>query len=418
MRKHGRERQPLTTIDVEKLRKPGRYGDGGCVGLYLAVSNTGAKSWLFIGTLHGKRHVTGLGSADVVTLVAARRKAAELRGDLKEGIPPVKAKEARAAAKAQRAAAAADAVTFGQAADELFETLFRSWRNKKHEYQWRRTLDHDCAVLRHLPVSKIGVAEVLKVVGPLWSTKTETAIRTRARIERILDYAKAKSYRNGDNPARWKGGLEALLPKPKAKRERVRHLAAMDYRDVPAFVVELRKQETVVASALEFAILTAARSSEVLSATWAEIDLDNKLWKVPAARMKAGQDHIVPLSARVLDILRDMEKLRASEFVFAGYRDGRPLWGNTVLQVLRRLGHSVTTHGFRSSFRDWCGDCTHYPREIAEAALAHTLGNATEAAYRRGTALEKRRELMEAWAGYLEPKAGNVIAMRGKPIPA
>jgi integrase len=353
-----------------------------------------------------------LGSADTVSLAKARAEAAELRKQLKEGIPPIKAKEKRAAAKAKRIAAAADTVTFGQAGDELFETLFRSWRNKKHEYQWRRTLDHDCAVLRHLPVSKIGVAEVLKVVGPLWSTKTETAIRTRARIERILDYAKAKSYRNGDNPARWKGGLEALLPKPKAKRERVRHLAAMDYRDVPSFVVELRKQETVVASALEFQILTAARSSEVLNARWSEIDFDNKLWKVPAERMKAGQGHIVPLSERVLAILRDMEKLRTSEFVFSGFRDGRPLWGNTVLQVLRRLDHNVTAHGFRSSFRDWCGDCTHYPREIAEAALAHTLGNATEAAYRRGTALEKRRELMEAWANYCEPKAGNVVQLQ------
>jgi integrase len=418
MRKHGRDRQALTTVDVEKLRKPGRHGDGACVGLYLAISNAGAKSWIFIGTLHGKRHVTGLGSADTVSLLRARAAATALRAQLKQGVPPTKAKEARAAARAQRIAAVADAVTFGQAADELFETLFRSWRNKKHEYQWRRTLDHDCLPLRHLPVSKIGVTEVLKVVGPLWGSKTETAIRTRARIERVLDYAKAKGYRNGDNPARWKDSLAAVLPKPKDKRERVRHLAAMDHREVPAFVIELRKQGTVVANALEFQILTAARSSEVLNAKWAEIDFDNKLWKVPAERMKAGQDHVVPLSARVLDILRDMEKQRTSDFVFGGFRDGRPLWGNTVLQVLRRLGLNVTAHGFRSSFRDWCGDCTHYPREIAEAALAHTLGNATEAAYRRGTALEKRRELMEAWTNYCEPKAGNVIAMRGKPIPA
>jgi integrase len=418
MRKHGRGRQPLTTVDVEKLREPGRYGDGQCVGLYLAVSPTRAKSWLFIGTLHGKRHVVGIGSADTVTLAAARAKAAKLREQLKQGIAPIKAKESRQLAKAAAATAEADPVTFGEMADQLFATLFRSWRSKKHERQWRLSLDDYCAPLCNLPVAKIGTAEVLQVVGPLWSTKTETAVRTRARIERVLDYAKAKGYRNGDNPARWRGNLEALLPRPKSKRERVRHLAAMDYRKVPAFMAKLRQQATVVASALEFQILTAARSSEVLNATWPEIDFDNKLWTVPAERMKAGQEHVVPLSARAVSILRDMERLRQGELVFTGFRDGRPLWCNTVLQVLRRLGHNVTAHGFRSTFRDWCGDCTHYPREIAEAALAHTVGDQTERAYRRLSALEKRRELMDAWANYCEPKAANVIAMRGKAIPA
>jgi Arm DNA-binding domain len=258
MRKHGRGRQPLTTVDVEKLREPGRYGDGQCVGLYLAVSPIRAKSWLFIGTLHAKRHVVGIGSADTVTLAAARAKAAKLREQLKQGIAPIKAKEAHRIAKAQRAAADADAVTFGTMAEELFQTLFRSWKSRKHEQQWRLSLDTYCAPLWHLPVSKIAVADVLQVVGPLWSAKTRngeirtraTAIRTRARIERVLDYAKARGYRNGDNPARWKGGLEALLPKP---QKRVQHLAAMDYRDVPAFLVELRKhQEATIAAALEF----------------------------------------------------------------------------------------------------------------------------------------------------------------------
>ena len=417
MKKHGRKRQPLTTIDVEKLRDPGRYGDGRG-NLYLAVSPTRAKSWLFIGTLHGKRHVKGLGSADTVGLEAARAEAARLKAALKKNIPPAKAKDERAIAKAQRAAAKADAVTFGEAADQVFETLFRSWRNKKHEYQWRQTLDIYCERLRNLPVSKIAAADVLQVVGPLWSTKIETAIRVRARIERVLDYAKAKGYRTGDNPARWRGGLEALLPKPKAKRERVRPLAAMKYKEMPTFMVELRKQATTVAAALEFQILTAARSSEVLNAKWDEIDFDEKLWVIPKHRMKANREHIVPLSQPALAILREMEKLRSSDFIFAGFRDGKPLWGNTVLQVLRRMGHNVTAHGFRSTFRDWCGDCTHYPREIAEAALAHSIGNATEAAYRRGTALDKRREMMDAWANYCEPKAGNVIVMRGKPIPA
>jgi integrase len=267
-------------------------------------------------------------------------------------------------------------------------------------------------------VSKIAAPDVLAVVGPLWSTKTETAIRVRARIERVLDYAKAKGYRSGDNPARWKGGLEALLPKPKPQSKRVRHLAAMDYRKVPTFMAKLRQQETVVASALEFQVLTAARTGEVLNATWGEIDLENKLWTVAAERMKASREHVVPLSTRALSILRDMKKLRTSEFVFVGFRDGKPMWGNTVLRVLKQMGHNVTAHGFRSSFRDWCGDATNYPREIAEAALAHTVGDQTERAYRRLSALEKRRELMDAWANYCEPKAANIIAMRGKPISA
>jgi len=413
MRKHGRKRQPLTTIDVEKLRDPGRYGDGRG-GLYLAVSPTRAKSWLFIGTLHGKRHVKGLGSADTVSLVAARREAAELREQLKKGTPPLKAKEKRAAAKAQAAAAKADAVTFGEMADELFKSRFQSWRSKKHEYQWHRTLHVHCAPLRNLAVLKIGATDVLGVVGPLWNTKLVTAMRTRARIERVLDFAKAKGYRNGDNPARWEGGLEALLAPPKPKRKRVRHLSALEYSDLPTFMVELRKQQGVAAKALEFTILTAARSGEVLNATWSEINFEKKLWTVPPERMKAEEEHQVPLSERALAILRDMEKLRMSEFVFPGYRDGRPLWGNTVLQVLRQMGHNVTTHGFRSTFRDWVGDRTAFPREVAEGALAHSLSNQTEKAYRRGKALDKRRKLMDAWANYCEPKPQRRFNQRSK----
>jgi integrase len=417
MKKHGRKRQPLTSIDVKNLRNPGRYGDGRG-GLYLAVSPTRAKSWLFIGTLHGKRHVKGLGSVDTVTLAQARAEAARLRGELKKNIPPTKAKEARAMAKAQRAAEKAGAVTFGEVADHLFDKLFRSWRSRVHERQWRRTLDVECTPLRHLPVSKIGVADVLAVIGPLWTTRTETAMRARARIERVLDHAEALEYRTGDNPARWKGRLQALLPKPKSKRERVRHMSAMDYRSVPAFLAKLRRHDTIVARALEFLVLTAARSGEVLKTTWPEIDFENRLWIVPGQRMKAGQEHRVPLSDRAVAILQEMASERSSEFVFPGYRDGRRMWGNTVLQALKQIGGNVTAHGFRSSFRDWCGDCTHFPREVAEAALAHTVGDQTEAAYRRGSALEKRRELMNAWANYCEPKPDNVIAIKGRPTPS
>jgi integrase len=414
MRKHGRPRQSLTDLDVKKLRKPGRYGDARN-GLYLAVSEAGAKSWLFIGTKYGKRHVKGLGSAAKLSLKAARAEAARLSAALDNNVAPEKAVEKRAREKAQAAAAKAGAVTFGEVAEEVFRTSFQKW-SKKHERQWRLTLDVYCAPLWHMPVAKIGTPEILQVLGPVWTSKQESALRIRSRLERILDYAHAKDYRSGDNPARWKGKLQDLLGKPKSKRERVQHLSAMPYKDVPAFLAKLRKQEIIAAKALEFVILTAARNGEVLHARWPEIDLDNKLWTVPKHRMKAGEEHQVPLSERALAILHDMKKFQDGDggLVFPGYHDGRPLSDNQPLNVLRRMGLRVTTHGFRSSFRDWCGDCTHYPREVAEAALAHTLGDQTEAAYRRGKALEKRRELMNAWSNYCESKGDNVIAMRGK----
>jgi integrase len=417
MRKHGRPRQPLTDLDVKKLRKPGRYGDARN-GLYLAVSETGAKSWLFIGTKHGKRHVKGLGNAANLSLKAARAEAARLAAALDNNIAPEKAVERRAREKAQAAAAKAGAVTFGEVAEEVFRTSFQSW-SEKHERQWRLTLDVYCAPLWHLPIPKIGTPEILQVLGPVWTKKTESAVRIRSRLERILDYAQAKDYRSGDNPARWKGKLQVLLPKPKPMNERVQHFSAMPYADVPAFLVELRKQDSVPAKALEFAILTAGRSGEVLLAKWPEIDFDNRLWTIPAARMKASREHQVPLSEPALALLRRMAGQRMSEFVFPGYATGRPPSPNQLPLPLRRLGYKYTAHGFRSSFRDWCGDCTPFPREVAEAALAHSIGDQTERAYRRGHALERRRELMAAWANYCEPKTGNnVVAMRSKPIPA
>jgi integrase len=412
MRKHGRPRQPLTDLDIRKLRKPGRYGDARN-GLYLAISKTGARSWLFIGTKHGKRHVKGLGSATTVSLKAARAEAAKLSEALDKNLPPEKAAAKRAREKAAAIAAKAGAVTFGQCAEELFASLFQSWRSKRHEKQWRLTLDKYCAPIWHLPVSHIGSAEMLEVLGPLWLTKTETALRSRGRIERVLDYAQAKGYRNGDNPARWRGKLQVLLPKLKAKRERVQHFAAMKYSDVPAFLVQLREKDIVPAKALEFIILTAARNREVLDARWPEIDFANALWTIPPTRMKAGVAHQVPLCKRALEILDGIKKYQTSDnaFIFPGYIEGRPLSDTQPLLTMRRLGFDFTTHGFRSSFRDWCGDCTHYPREVVEAALAHTIGDQTEASYRRGHALEKRRELMNAWCSYLAEKPANVTQM-------
>lgn len=399
MHKGGRDRQPLTALDVRRKRKPGRYGDGR--GLYLAVSETGAKSWIFLWTRHGKRHAVGIGSADIVSLIEARDRAAECRKAVHDGRMPQSARTSKAGV-----------VTFGTMADELFESLSPLWRNAKHVYQWRRTLEEHCQVLRDKAVAEIGVDDVLRVLKPLWTTRLETALRTRMRIERVLDFAKAKGHRMGENAAAWKGNLVALLPRPKSKRERVVHLAAMPYAEMPAFIGKLRKQMGIAARALEFCILTAARSGEVAGAKWGEIDIAAKMWAVPGERMKAGLLHRVPLSRRVVVILREMEKFRTSEFVFPGAKDGRPLSDMALTQLLRRMGLEVTTHGFRSSFRDWAGDCTPFPREVAEAALAHLVGDEVERAYRRGDALDKRRELMEAWANYCEPKAANVIAIR------
>jgi integrase len=313
----------------------------------------------------------------------------------------------------------------GQCAEELFRSLFQTWRSKKHEQQWRLTLETYCAPIWHLPVSHIGTAEVLQVLGPLWNKKTETALRSRGRIERVLYYAKAKGYRNGDNPARWKGDLKDLLPPLKPKRQRVRHFAAMDYHDVPAFLAQLREQTIIPAKALEFIILTAARNREVLHARWPEIDFANALWAIPSSRMKAGVVHQVPLCSGALAILDDMKKFQASDsaLVFPGYIEGRPLSDTQPLLVLRRMGLKFTTHGFRSTFRDWCGDVTvdvvsedgtitrtQFAREVAEAALAHTIGDPTERSYRRGSALERRRELMDAWCNYCAAKADNVTS--------
>ena len=290
--------------------------------------------------------------------------------------------------------------------------LAHGFRNEKHRAQWAMTLTTYAAPLRSMKLDDIATADVLAVLQPLWQTKAETASRLRGRIERVLDAAKAKGLRSGENPARWRGHLDALLP---ARHRLTRgHHAAMPYDDVPAFIGRLRASESVSALALEFAILTASRTGEVLGARWDEIDLDAKLWTVPAARMKAGREHRVPLTARALAILQTVEKVRTGEHVFPGQRRGKPLSVMALAMVLRRLKlENVTVHGFRSAFRDWCGEATAFPRDVAEAALAHTVGDMTERAYRRGDALEKRRKLMAAWAAFIEPKAAsNVVTFQ------
>ena len=391
------------TARAAATTKPGRYGDGR--GLYLAVSGTSARKWVFRFTIAGRVTEMGLGNA-AVSLAQAREKAAEARKLVAAGINPIEARR-------EAGRLAAGKPTFGQCADALLAAKSSEWRNEKHRAQWAMTLAEYAKPLRALPVDEVDTEAVLGVLQPIWQAKPETASRLRGRIETVLDAARAKGHiaRNEANPARWRGHLDKLL----AKRQKLTrgHHAAMAFDDVPEFIGKLREREATAALALEFLTLTAARSGEVLGARWAEFDLEAKVWIVPAARMKAGREHRVPLSSRALAILAELAQARTGEFVFAGQKPGKPLSGMALEMVLRRMKvDSVTVHGFRSAFRDWCGEATSFERELAEAALAHVAGDATERAYRRGDALEKRRGLMEAWAGFCEPKAGsNVLSM-------
>jgi integrase len=363
----------------------GRHADGG--GLYLSISPNGGRRWVFLFRWHGKPTEIGLGSARDVPLARARELAAAARAKLAEGINPKDAIRRPW-----------EGATFGECADRLIEAMRPSWRSCIHTAQWTMTLREYAAPLRRLPVDKIATDDVVAVLKPLWNAKPVTAARLRGRIERVLDAAKAQGLRSGENPARWRGHLDQLLP----MRQRLtrRHHAAMPYAQVPAFMGALQSRDATAARALEFAILTAARSGEVLGARWEEFDLDGAR-TVPAARMKGGREHPVPLSKRALEIIKAMHTRRDGDFIFPGQKPGRPLSVTVLEMVLRRMKiRDATVHGFRSAFRDWCGDRTPFPREVVEAALAHTIGDQTEAAYRRGTAIEKRRQLMNDWAQF------------------
>lgn len=390
-----REINKLSARGVASIKEPGRYSDGG--NLYLVVDESGAKRWLFMFRWQGKLKEMGLGGLSSVTLGDARERAAEARKLVAAGRNPIEAKKAAKAA-------AAGAITFGEFADQLIDDIQQGFRNEKHRWQWQHTLEVYASALRPLNIAEIGTEEVLKVLRPLWLTKQETASRLRGRIERVLDAAKAKGLRTGENPARWRGHLDNLLPR-RQKLQRGHH-PALPYKEAPAFITELRKREAIAALALEFTILTAARTGEVIGATWEEVDRPQRLWVVPAARMKAGKEHRIPLADRALAILDEVEKARTGDFLFPGSRKGEPLSNMAMAMLLkvRMKRPDITVHGFRSSFRDWAGECTDFPREVAEAALAHIVGNEVERAYRRGDALEKRRQLMSAWEAFLRSK--------------
>lgn len=384
----------LSAIEVERKAKPGRYGDGG--GLYLQVSSSGAKSWLFRYMIHGKAHEMGLGSVQAFSLKEARERAKQPRQLVADGVDPIEAKHSERSAKL---AAQAKQITFSDAAEAYIRAHSAGWRNVKHADQWRNTLKAYAApTIGRLSVADVDTSHMVSILEPIWTAKTETASRVRGRIEKVLDWATARKYRAGDNPARWRGHLDNLLARP-AKVASVRHHPALPYAALPSLLVRLRDLDGVSPRALEFTILTAARTGETIGARWHEIDLAAKVWTVPGERMKSGREHRVPLSDTAIELLTSLPT--EAEFVFPGARSKRPLSNMAMLETLRGLNiGDVTVHGFRSTFRDWAGEQTNFPREIAETALAHVVVDKTEAAYRRGDALEKRRRLMDAWAKF------------------
>lgn len=382
----------LSAAQAAKLKTPGRHSDGG--GLYLFIDLHGRRRWIFMYARGGKRTELGLGGGRDLSLANARIEAGKLREILAVGGDP----------RATRSKYV-HVPTFGECADDYVEAMKPSWRNAKHAAQWTMTLTTYAKPMRGKPVNTIGTQDVLDVLQGLWKRTPETAERLRGRIENVLDAAKAKGHRVGENPARWRGHLDQLLP----KRQRLSrgHHAAMPYDAMPDFMADLRGRDAIAARALEFTILTAARSGEVLGAQWNEIDLEKKVWIIPPSRMKAAREHRVPLSPRAMESIAALRKLGAEGFVFPGPKPKKPLSSMAMAMLLRRMKAEITVHGFRSTFRDWASETTGFPHEVCEMALAHTIGNKAEAAYRRGDLFEKRRKLMEAWAGFCGKKASD-----------
>ena len=394
----------LSARTVAAIKEPGRYADGG--NLYFKVDSDGSRRWVLFFRFQGRMREMGLGGYPSVSLKAVREIAATLREQLAAGLDPIEARREFRAAENGR-------LTFGGAARDLIASKGTAWRNEKHRAQWRQTLSVLASDLTDRPADAIKTADVLAILKPIWTETPETAQRLRGRIEAVLDFARCHGAlpQDAPNPARWKGHLEHLLPR--ASKLTRGHHKALPYADVPAFVIRLREQKGIAALALGFTILTAARSGETRGAAWTEIDLEAKLWTIPANRMKGGREHRVPLSDCAIEILREVRPLGGA-LVFPGLR-GKPLSDMSLSAVLRRMNVNATVHGFRSSFGDWCGNETQVPREVAEAALAHTVADQTERAYRRSDALAKRAALMATWEAYCtgsKEAAPNVVPIR------
>jgi integrase len=408
----------LSAVEVAKAKGPAVLHDGG--GLYLRVSRTGARSWVFRFQLDGKRRDMGLGPYPDISLAEARWRATEHRKQRHDGIDPLDAKEAQG--QAQRLSLAKGR-TFREMAEEFIVRNEVGWRNAKHRQQWRNTLQtYVYPTLGELSVAAIDIGLVVQVLDPIWTEKPETAGRVRGRIEAVLDAATVRGFRQGPNPAQWKGNLAHILP-ARAKVRAVEHHAALAFDDLPEFLAELRSRPGMAARALEFVILTAARTGEALGATWSEIDPAAKVWTIPASRMKGAREHRVPLSEAALAVLEKVQPLALAKDgkpdltapVFPGPRRALPMSNMTMLMLLRRMTRDgLTAHGFRSTFSDWAAERTAYPREVVEMALAHAVENKVEAAYRRGDLFDKRRKLMVSWAGFCAaPACGTVTPIRG-----
>ena len=395
----------LTAKQIENLKKPGPYEDGD--GLRLIIKGGGAKSWVLRYQFQNVRRDLGLGGYRKTSLGEARKKASEMHGLISKGIDPLEQKQSEKRAKQE---ARAKTRTFRDCALEYIEAHRSGWKNTKHAQQWINTLEtYAFPVIGKKSIGSVNTEDVLEILKPIWSTKPETASRVRSRIELVLDAAKAKRLRSGENPALWRGHLDKLLPKS-TKVKAVKHHPAMPWSELPAFMQDLAKIDGLAARALEFTIFTACRSSEVLGATWNEIDVGNCVWIIPAERMKAEQEHRVPLSDAAMGVFVNLPYER--NYLFPGMKKGRPLSNVSMLKVLERMQKDrYTVHGFRSTFRDWAAENTNAPRELCEQALAHRIADKAEAAYFRSDLFEKRRQLMEKWANFATGKSssGKVI---------
>lgn len=378
------------------LKTPGRYPDGD--NLYLRVSTPGKGSWLLRYERAGKERMLGLGPLNTINLAEARVRARAARQLLLDGIDPIDRKRQE---KAQRALAAAKAMTFAQAAQAYYEQHEGKWRNRKHAAQFLSSLRaYAFPKIGALPVSEIDTGLVLKCIEPHWATTAETMSRVRGRIESVLDWATVRGYRTGDNPARWKGHIAEVLP-PRDKIAKREHHPALPFTEVAGFIAALHNREGVAAKALEFTILTAARTGEVIGAKWQEINLAEKIWTIPAGRTKGGRQHRIPLLKRALEILSEVPHEDGNDHIFIGPIAGAGLGDSAMTSVLKRMGHgNITVHGFRSTFRDWAAERTNTPNHVVETALAHAIGDKTEAAYRCGDLFAKRKVLMDSWASF------------------
>lgn len=393
----------LSAIEVKRLTTSGFYFVGGVSGLMLQVAKGGSRSWILRARVGDKRRDIGLGGYPEVSLALARDRASEEKELIRQGIDPV---EQKRATRARLISEQRKTITFDDAADTVHETKSKEFKNEKYKAQWISAIRmYASPIIGKKPISEIDLHDIKAVLTPIWETKTDTAKKLRGNIETILAWATVNEYRKGENPARWQGYLDQILPKP-SKIRKVKHFKAMPIDNMPVFMLDLRKQEGIGARALEFSILTAARSGEVRGAIWDEIDLNAKVWTIPAGRMKGGKEHRAPLSDEAVQLLQNMPRL-GTDIVFPSPRNGM-LSDMTLSAVLKRMNLDCVPHGFRSTFRDWASERTHYPRDVAEMALAHTIKNKTEAAYRREDLLPKRALMMQDWADYINGKKSSI----------